>query len=350
MGAAREWSTEAVSGARSSREVAHAHRMDDLIPTLIYIDDVIAAGEDPRAFRRAARAGHFIRIRRGIYCARSEWDAAGARERSVARSRAVFSQLRKGTRALAAGYSAAAIHGLAVRRRWPEEVTLLVPYRGGGTAEPGVVRTAARWDASHAAFVRGIPVTCLERTLFDLVLLDGFAAGVASLDFALRMGWVTPRQLAEFLEEWSPTTGAARCAAALAFADPASASFGESLARALIHTLGFPPPRLQFEFHDDQGAMFVDFYWPEFGVAMEFDGKVKYTRDEYTGGDPAEAVWREKQREDRLRRQVRTVVRGTWDDIRDPRRLARLLEQAGVARVRHAYRPVDTGARASFGA
>jgi hypothetical protein len=186
--------------------------------------------------------------------------------------------------------------------------------------------------------------------LFDLVLIDGFAGGVASLDFALRSGLVTPGGLADFLEEWSPATGAARCAAALAFADAASGSFGESLARALIHMLGFPPPQLQFEFRDEQGAMFVDFWWPEFGVAAEFDGKMKYTREEYNGGDPAEAVWREKQREDRLRRQVRTVVRLTWDDIRDPRRLARLLETAGVVRTGQGYRPLDTGARVSFGA
>ncbi|TPX02743.1 hypothetical protein FJ656_20800, partial [Schumannella luteola] len=286
--------------------------MVDLSPALIYIDELVAAGEDARAFRRAARAGHFIRIRRGVYVARAEWDAASERERHIARTRAVFSQLRTGSPALAAGYSAAALHGVPVRRRWPEHVTLLMPYRGGGTAEPGVVRTSARWDERHSALVRGVPSTCLERTLFDVVLLDGFANGVATLDAALRSGATAKDALRDFLEEWSPASGAARCAAALGFADAASESFGESLARAIMHALGFVAPVLQHEFRDGDGSMLVDFCWPQLGIAAEFDGKMKYTRDEFSRGDPAEVVWREKRREDRLRRHVRTVVRIVW--------------------------------------
>lgn len=303
-----------------------------------------------RAFRRAARAGHYIRIRRGIYCSRQEWDAADDPGRHLARSRAVLSQLRPGSPALLAGYSAAAVHGLRLRRRFPDEVTLLLPYRGGGTAEPGVVRTSARWHDDHAACVKGMPVTCVERTLLDVVLLDGFAGGVATLDAALRAGLVDARTLAAFLEQWSPVSGAARCAAAVAFADAASGSFGESLARVAIFLLGFAQPELQAVFRDEEGEMFVDFFWPRCGVVAEFDGRVKYTREEFHGGDPAEVVWREKLREDRLRRQVRTVVRLTWDDIHNPRLLARLLSDAGVPRVGRASGHVDTAARVSFGA
>jgi predicted transcriptional regulator of viral defense system len=321
--------------------------MELRIPELLYIDELIAAGEDPRPIRRAARAGYFVRVRRGIYCARDDWEASDDRGRSIARSRAVFSQLRAESRALAAGYSAGAIHGLRVLRRWPDVVTLLVPYRGGGTAEPGVVRTSARWDDDHLDEQLAIPVTTVERTIFDIALIDGFEGGVATMDAALRAGLTDSTRLARVLERWSPASGGRRCAAVLGFATADSESFGESFTRGAIHTLGFPPPVLQQGFVDEQGEMFADFFWPEFGVVAEFDGKVKYTRDEYTSGDPAAVVWREKLREDRLRRQVRAVVRITWSDVRDPRQLAALLEGAGVSR-RHRFVRKDTRMPVSF--
>ena len=318
---------------------------DIRIPELLFVDELVAAGEDPRPIRRAARAGQFIRVRRGIYSSREDWDAADGRSRHIARSRAVFAQLRKP--ALASGYSAAAIHGLSVLRPWPDDVRLLLPYRGGGSSEPGVIRTAARWHDGHGTVALGVPVTSVARTIFDVALLDGFEAGVATMDAALRTGATARPGLASFLDDWQPTSGAGRCAAVLSFADAQSGSFGESFARAVIHRLGFPPPVLQQRFEDDKGEMFVDFGWPTYGVVAEFDGKMKYTRQEYTAGDPSEVVWREKLREDRLRRQVRTVVRISWADVLDPRRLAALLEEAGIPR-RHRSMLLDTGAQVSF--
>lgn len=78
--------------------------------------------------------------------------------------------------------------------------------------------------------------------------------------------------------------------------------------------------------------MFTDFWWRSVNVASEFDGKQKYTRQEYTGGDPGEVVWREKKREDRLRRQVRGIVRILTSDVKHPARLERLLLDAGIPR------------------
>ena len=69
-------------------------------------------------------------------------------------------------------------------------------------------------------------------------------------------------------------------------------------------------------------------------AAVEFDGKTKYTRNEFTKGDPAEVVWREKKREDRLRRQVRTVVRVLTSDVRTPSLLDAKLRDAGIHRGR----------------
>lgn len=319
--------------------------MDSQEPTLIHIRDVIRVGGDPRAFRSAADAGHFIRIRRGVYASSDQWSAASDRERHIARVRAVFSQLRSDS--LAAGYSAAAVHGLPTLRRFPAEVTLLTPYRGGGTAQPGIRRTAARWCEGHGERVLGIPVTNVARTIFDLVLRDGVEAGVATIDSSVRGGRVSLADLHDFVDGWRPRTGEPRFRAALALADPASESFGESMMRVVLQRLGFATPQLQVDFVDDAGLMRVDFFWPEAQVVAEFDGRVKFAEPVLSGGDPADVLWREKQREDRLRRLVRRVVRVTWDDVRDSWRLTRLLDEAGVPRVGHPRRLEDTRVRVS---
>ena len=50
------------------------------------------------------------------------------------------------------------------------------------------------------------------------------------------------------------------------------------------------------------------------------------------GVEPAEAVWREKRRKDRVRRQVAGMVRLAWADVWDAVRLTDVLEAAAVPR------------------
>jgi hypothetical protein len=116
------------------------------------------------------------------------------------------------------------------------------------------------------------------------------------------------------------------------FATSLSDSFGESRCRAAMELQGFDAPELQVEFRDAQGLIVPDFYWRSVRGAAEFDGKVKYTRGEYTGGDPAETVWREKKREDRLRRMVDGVTRILTADVNRPHSLVGLLLELGVPR------------------
>lgn len=62
----------------------------------------------------------------------------------------------------------------------------------------------------------------------------------------------------------------------------------------------------------------VDFWWPQCRVVGELDGRVRYRADVVPGTrdgvDPADVVWREKLREDRIRATGATVVRCTWDE------------------------------------
>jgi hypothetical protein len=112
-------------------------------------------------------------------------------------------------------------------------------------------------------------------------------------------------------------------------ADARSMSPGESLSRAVMFRLSLPRPDLQVTVEDADGLVGIaDFGWP--GVVGEFDGRGKYGVG--PDSDPAEAaevLWREKRREDRLRRQVR-VARWTWADALDERRLAGILGEQGI--------------------
>jgi len=312
---------------------------------LIFIDEAIRAGADPRGLQDAARRGHVVRLRRGVYCPRAEWEASDDRARHILRVRAVVARLT--SPALVAGRSAAAVLDLPILGDWPDVVTLLVPYRGGGTAEPGVIRTSAGWAPEHRVAVAGLHVTRLERTLLDLVRIGGLGAGVAAIDAALRAERTSTEALHDFLRAWNPPQYARRMARAILASTPLSGSFGESLTRIALADLGYPTPMLQAEFDDGAGRMIVDFFWPVHGVVLEFDGRVKYEREEFSHGDPTGVLWREKQREDRLRRIVRRVVRATWEDVRSPARLAALLDEAGLPR-RHRFEPMDSRARVSF--
>ncbi|MDO5503877.1 MAG: hypothetical protein Q4G67_11950, partial [Actinomycetia bacterium] len=112
------------------------------------------------------------------------------------------------------------------------------------------------------------------------------------------------------------------------FADPLSGSPGESLSRLQMFRANFARPVLQAEYRDELGIMRPDF---DLGPILgEFDGKLKYRVPEGASAEEAgEVVWREKQREDRLRR-FKPVGRWVWSTARTEGALARLLMSMGL--------------------
>jgi hypothetical protein len=90
-----------------------------------------------------------------------------------------------------------------------------------------------------------------------------------------------------------------------------------------------------------RGAVGIsDFLWPRFRHLGEFDGKVNYQALLRPGQTPADAVFREKQREDAMRAQGYGMTRFTWADIMPDHarmtmaRLAEELEQSRSLSVR----------------
>jgi hypothetical protein len=294
--------------------------------SVILTADVRRVGGDLSSLRAAFERGHLVRLRRGAYCWRPTWENWSDRDRHVARVLAVVAQARQGV--VVAGVSAAAVWGLPTRDHFPEVVTVLDRYRGGGRSEPGVRRDTVGAATATVVDVGGIPVTDVARTALAVARTAAFPDAVATLDASLDRrspGAVTRADLDADLVRFDPRVGRAHLARAVEFATDLSDSYGESWARAVIHEAGFPPPALQFEQRDAEGSMFADFAWPEFGVLGEFDGESKFTDPEMSGGDPLGRLRAQRRREARLRGLGWTVVRFEWADTFDPARVIRLL-------------------------
>ncbi|WP_100363523.1 hypothetical protein [Diaminobutyricimonas aerilata] len=167
------------------------------------------------------------------------------------------------------------------------------------------------------AVVLGLRVTTLARTVVDVARTGSLTAGVVAVDAALAPGngaTASADHLLQELVDHPSARGRSRAFAALELGDGRSQSVGESVSRASMYRLGFHMPELQKEFVDDQGSMWVDFWWPELNLVGEFDGETKYTDPAMLRGrTTAEVLVAEKWREDRLRALGLGVVRWGWD-------------------------------------
>ena len=171
----------------------------------------------------------------------------------------------------------------------------------------------------------------LGMALVDTLSRMPFADAVVVLDAALARHQVD-------LPPWLPFLPSRRSRLrwnrAWDFADARSESPGESLSRALIAEMGFPAPSLQRTISTDAGSFRLDFCWEDQRIVGEFDGRMKYFDDELLAGrDPREVLYREKQREDALRRAGWLVVRWAWGQLRRPHELANRLRRAGLVSV-----------------
>ena len=281
---------------------------------------------------RAAERGELVRLRRGAYCEQSHWATLTSRDRYLLRARAIV--LAAEQPLVLSSFSAAAVWGMPILDDWPTDVHILSRSAAGGRSKQGVRRHPVTGAQPEVVERDGFLVTGVARTALDLLIASEFAPAVASLDWAL---WrrnrvrVSADEVRDELSRLDPRYRRAHATAVIDFATHLSDSFGESMTRAVIHQLGYSAPELQVTFRDRKGAMETDYFWRAERIAGEFDGFQKYLRPEYGAHlTPGEIVWREKKREDRLRRQCDGVVRIIWEETRNPRQLDALLRESGL--------------------
>jgi hypothetical protein len=265
------------------------------------------------------------RIRRGVYVPTHEWQALTGRERMLRRMD-VEVRAAHGPRVFS-HESAAAAWQLPFVGRWPE-VPQLTEEPGGRHRTSRVARwhlaPLAESDVTQRA---GYAVTSLARTAVDLASTRDLASGVAAFD-ALLARAMDPRLVRATIErmvgERRPFWGVRKVERALAIATGSAESVLESLSMSRFYELELPSPEQQVEIIVDGRRYRVDFYWREFDVIGEADGRSKYD------DAPSEVVWAEKKREDDLRSVVQGFVRWTWDEALAGAPLASKLARAGV--------------------
>ncbi|WP_253662573.1 type IV toxin-antitoxin system AbiEi family antitoxin domain-containing protein [Williamsia maris] len=276
---------------------------------LVHRSNAVQSGHTDAQLARAVAAGELTRVMRGVFTHRSDRTPEQAH-----RLMGIATGSPDGS-VVVSHQSAATLHRLEMLRPQLRRVHLTV---GNGVKAH---RTAVRHEheahlADHeVTTIDGVLVTSLERTAVDVARTTsmGFAGALAVLDSALRLGADRSVMASMML---TARRGVAQARRALHHADGNAENPGESWSRAQMINAGLPPARLQHRFRSSTGELLArtDFDWAGLLVG-EFDGMVKYQKLLRPGETPFDAMRREKEREDALRRAGIMVIRWTWTDL-----------------------------------
>ena len=257
---------------------------------------------------------------------------------------------------VASRYSAALLHGLPLYRipRLPHFSSDNFP---SSTRSSFGINHKTTFEPEDIVEVSGFRCTSLARTLFDLARFASVEDALVALDFALHRE--ISIQSVESLPAWDSTgkqslpdaapiltsqllkrvanlraenpraRGVKRARFVSEFASPAAESALESISRLRFHQLELPEPDLQFPVLGPQGQVFrLDFRFAALGFFGECDGRAKYG---HTPEEVAEALYREKLREDWIRAQTGLkCVRWGWSAVASPEALAAVLRNAHI--------------------
>jgi hypothetical protein len=271
----------------------------------------LAAGYTRDEIRAHLRTRRWQRLRRGVYC--SAETRAAVPDTAVHRLECAAVLLSLACPVAVSHASSAFVHGLVVPAGALAEVRLTDPddWRTGRGYRVSRAQLPPDQEVDWGPFT----VTSVARSLVDCAREWRLRDAVAAMDNALHRRLVSPEELHEVVlgqRHWEGIAGAARAAG---LADGRAESPLESFGRVQIVTSGLPVPELQVEVWDQHGFIGrVDAWYEDAAVAIEFDGAVKYS-DPWRGRTPAEVLWEEKRREDRLRATGVRPLRWAMSDI-----------------------------------
>jgi len=301
----------------------------DLSP--IARDDVFSAGRaaafgiDAAALRRLTRARACHRLRPGWYATRVPHDPYDTWRLLVAAARQEYAGRAVPSHDAALLQLGLPTFGEDSRRTdlvWldPAEPAHLGPWVRLHSQPPAAGPDLVGGDSVHPALA------------VAQVGLRSRRALLVAGDAALRTRMTTLDEVRLACRALAGHRGITSARAVVDLLEPLHESPGETLTAWLLRQLGH---RLvpQYEVPGSAGHTTsgrpdrVDFLIAGTRVVVEFDGRVKYTE--------RDVLFREKQREDRIRALGYEVVRLTWTDLRDPARVRQLID---AALVRSAHR------------
>jgi hypothetical protein len=281
--------------------------------------EAIACGYSDKMLASLRQRGVLHRVRQGAYCFADVWSTYTPHERHLCLARAV---LRTTSGPVALSHTTALlVHGVAV---WGADLTRVHVTRlddGAGRIEADVRHHVGACSIEDVTEVGGLPVVVAERAVIESATVLGLESALVSADSALHLRLCDPMGLYRRFGEMNCWSGSRKIHMMLGWMDGRAESVGETRGRFLFRRTGLPVPELQFEVYDDQGVLVAvtDFVWHGHRAFGEFDGKVKYTRYRRPGEEPGDVVFREKKREDLVRRLTGYGCgRMVWGDLSRP--------------------------------
>jgi hypothetical protein len=296
--------------------------------------ELLARGMSDREIARSVADGSLHRLRHGAYVVGSTWSACDVVGRHALSVRAVYRQAR--TAIVVSHVSGVGEWGIAQWDLPLSQVHITRDDQRAGRHEAGVHQHLGALRENDIVLRNGIRVTAVPRTCLDTVSLVDVEHGLVIVNDALHKRLTTPDELAEcaaFMEQWP---GSLRHRVVLRLADGRIESVGETRFLYLCWDQGLPLPIPQYKIYDNVGRLVavVDFAWPELGLFVEFDGKIKYKAPDRDGETVVDVVLREKQREELVSRLTGwRCLRVVWSDLHHPERTA--------ATVKSLFRPTS---------
>lgn len=278
--------------------------------------DAARVGVPAAGLDALVRTGCLIRVRRGAFVLRQEYDAADPDEQYRLRTRAI---LRTRPSADAASHHAAvllhAVDTYGVDLSVVDVVARVkaTRVRSGLRTHPGRGLTAERGKGTNAVI--------LPTALCQLAGWSGVVSAVTSMDDALHDRRCTVAQLYDALVT-VPQHHRDVAERAIRLTDAACESVGETRTRLLLQDLGFVVESQRSIVGDRGFAARVDFLVEDL-VVVEFDGLVKYQ-----GQEGRAALAAEKARESALVDLGFEVVRLVWADLARPAEVAQSIRRA----------------------
>jgi Transcriptional regulator, AbiEi antitoxin len=293
--------------------------------------EALELGLEDRVLRKAIRQNQLVKVRHGAYAFADDWSALDELGRHRVLGRAALRTL--GDRVAASHHTACALLDLDL---WdvPLDVAHVTRLDGGaGRQESDLWHHEGLVLPEDVRLMNGFQVMRPARAALESAMLSGIERGLVTVNSGLHRKLYDSADLTaqhELMQSWPDSQ---HLHVVTRLADGRIESVGESRALFLFWSQRLPMPELQFEVREGGRLVAVtDFAWPEHKLIVEFDGRLKYQKYLQPGEEAGDAVFREKRREDWVRRLTGwRVVRLVWADLAHPVRTAVMLRSMMIA-------------------
>lgn len=264
--------------------------------------DLLAEGWTDKTIRQMTAQDIWKRARHGAYVDAVAWAACDAQGRHELRARAVLAQARA---EVALSHAAgAAIWDLSMYDQAFDAVDVTRLDGRAGRAEAGVRQHRGLVLPGDITERHGVPVVAATRLALELPTVLDLEHSYCYIGELLHRGDTTIEALQERYAGMRRWPHSLSTEVLLRRVHGECESVAEFRTDYLLWRQHLPTPERQYVVRDPADGSVVarlDFAWPDLGAYLEFNGKVKYQSLLKPGETTADAVLREKRREELVR-------------------------------------------------